>query len=549
MVTWRGVSSWHGTAVSSLLLLIACSERPPLAPNQSNSQASNQAGPPELLILVPGVGIPRQQQDRLALIHSRVTTTDVLVARLASAPGALLQGNGPVAISLNLGKHIVLISQRAVFRGPTQISWSGKTADGQVSTDLVLTAIGLTGAIKAASETYAIEPLGDGWQAIIKLDPTKLPPEHPQIVESAKPSGETGLSNALQARVLASPQSGKSSFENPSGIWLDVLVVYTPAVAAQYADVNGLIQLGIDQANESYTNSVIDAGLWLAGTAQVSYNELNRTYDQHVAALLNGSDGLLDDVPGLRINTIADLVVLLVDDSSYCGKAATIGAVSSNAYAAVYWHCIENSNYSLAHELGHLQGARHDRVDDAASTPYAYGHGYIAPNHAWRTIMAYPNAACDIVNCPRINYWSNPRVTYPVDGQVMGTTAYEDNVTVLQATKLTIRQFLTLDNPHNFVQTNPWVANAFNNFSWSAVPQADKYVIERCIYNNGDYYYDSCFWGIGQPTGTTYSDNWPWSPRQTGTPYNCPRIAKYRVRAFNHTGLSGYFTEIGSCVF
>jgi hypothetical protein len=32
---------------------------------------------------------------------------------------------------------------------------------------------------------------------------------------------------------------------------------------------------------------------------------------------------------------------------------------------------------SIAHEVGHIIGARHDRVADANNAPFPYGHGYI----------------------------------------------------------------------------------------------------------------------------------------------------------------------------
>ena len=32
---------------------------------------------------------------------------------------------------------------------------------------------------------------------------------------------------------------------------------------------------------------------------------------------------------------------------------------------------------SIAHEIGHILGARHDRAMDANDAPFAYGHGYV----------------------------------------------------------------------------------------------------------------------------------------------------------------------------
>jgi hypothetical protein len=65
--------------------------------------------------------------------------------------------------------------------------------------------------------------------------------------------------------------------------------------------------------------------------------------------------------------------------------------------------------YTFAHEMGHNMGSQHDRANAGASTgAYSYSYGYQDPNRAFRTIMAYNCAS----GCPRINYWSNPAVSY-----------------------------------------------------------------------------------------------------------------------------------------
>ena len=76
------------------------------------------------------------------------------------------------------------------------------------------------------------------------------------------------------------------------------------------------------------------------------------------------------------------------------------------------------SPISIAHEIGHILGARHDRAIDAQRHAVRLtAHGYVNGTK-WRDMMSYKEG-CD--GCPRIPYWSNPRVLYK--GEPTGTAA------------------------------------------------------------------------------------------------------------------------------
>jgi hypothetical protein len=81
-------------------------------------------------------------------------------------------------------------------------------------------------------------------------------------------------------------------------------------------------------------------------------------------------------------------------------------------------------SYSVAHEIGHLIGARHEFAVDKQMTPFPYGHGYVNGTK-WRDIMSYKES-CG--GCPRVPVWSSPQVM--VSGERAGT-AMEDNARVL----------------------------------------------------------------------------------------------------------------------
>jgi hypothetical protein len=61
---------------------------------------------------------------------------------------------------------------------------------------------------------------------------------------------------------------------------------------------------------------------------------------------------------------------------------------------------------------------------DRNNEPFAYAHGHVNGTK-WRDIMSYKDS-CG--GCPRIPYWSNPRIVY--EGDATGTDA-SDNARVI----------------------------------------------------------------------------------------------------------------------
>jgi peptidyl-Asp metalloendopeptidase len=78
----------------------------------------------------------------------------------------------------------------------------------------------------------------------------------------------------------------------------------------------------------------------------------------------------------------------------------------------------------VAHEIGHIIGARHDPSMDKIMIPFPYGHGYVNGTK-WRDIMSY-RESCG--GCPRLPVWSSPNVM--IKGEPAGT-AEQDNARVI----------------------------------------------------------------------------------------------------------------------
>jgi hypothetical protein len=401
-------------------------------PSASSSMSAAEAQE-NLLTLAPGAALSASQQSQLASIRGRASTAEVHLARIAAAPGRMLGQGAAVRLAVAPGLNVVAVGERVQQRSAEDISWAGPVRGEHGWVQMVFMDGGVAATVTVGRTQYSIESLGNGLHAVSRIDQSGFPSEH----TPDNPSG--ALSSTLDAAV-AGYQAAKSS-DGSVGIaaltQINVLVVYTASAASAAGTIGSKIQLAVDETNQSYVNSGININMVRVHSAQVSYNESSRSFSQHVSALQGTTDGLMDNVHTLRNTYAADVVALVVNDGEACGQAAAIRATASSAFMAAHYTCI-TGYYSFGHEIGHLQGARHDRYVDGSTTPYAYGHGFIPASKSWRTVMAYGN---NCSNCTRIQWWSNPLKRYPPTGELMGTSTYEDNARVLNNTAPTVAAF------------------------------------------------------------------------------------------------------------
>ena len=281
----------------------------------------------------------------------------------------------------------------------------------------------LTGTIRAKGQLYSLRPLRSGGHAIVRVNEAKMPPDHPAAYGFLP---RIDMSKELRGKATANAVALANTT-------IRVLVAYTPSAASASGDINGLINLAVSESNQGYTNSGVSITMQLAAAVSTTYTE-SGSFSTDLSRFRGTTDGYMDSIHTTRNSSAADVAVLLINNSSSCGLASGIGSTASTAFATAHYGCA-TGYYSFAHEIGHLQSARHDPATDGSTTPYSYGHGYRSPTNAWRTIMAYNCTT----GCPRINYWSNPAKTYL--GQAMGTTATSHNQRVLNNTAATIAAF------------------------------------------------------------------------------------------------------------
>jgi hypothetical protein len=338
-------------------------------------------------------------------------------------------------IGLNLGVGLDLQALRVKsYRSETgSLIWSGviqdpgakivpfsaEAANFDPTNSVMLVRDGdtITGNVHFNGEWYKIRPLKSGGHAIAAVNFAAMPPDHP----------------AEYANLRTIPMRTRPAQVKANTV-IRVLVNYTASAAAAAGNINSLIDLAIAETNQGYTNSGVSITVQLAARGQVTYTE-SGSFSTDLSRYRGTTDGFMDSIHTTRNSSTADVGVLLINNASACGLASSIGASASTAFVAVYWDCA-TGYYSFAHEIGHLQSARHDPANDPTNSPYAYGHGYqFNGSPKWRTIMAYDCSG----GCPRLNYWSNPNKLF--NGQPMGTAGSNNNALVLNNTRATVAAF------------------------------------------------------------------------------------------------------------
>ncbi|GHT71358.1 hypothetical protein AGMMS50239_40480 [Bacteroidia bacterium] len=240
----------------------------------------------------------------------------------------------------------------------------------------------------------------------------------------------SGSANAQRPTLRAIPPTLP---ESNAAVTVDILVVYTPAAKA-VAVLNGSnidmdIDAGIQRANQVLVNSQTNVTLNLVHKQEVDYMETNNP-NTDLARLKNPEDGYADEAHALRTRYNADLVMLLLGNST--SNVAGAGYIkddesnwSKSGFSVVKEKWIAN-DYTMIHEIGHNFGCGHHTNTDNVSL-YSYSHGYAGNSSSgnFSTIMTYEN-----VGGPRIPYFSDPYISY--GGAAIGSANANNAKTIRQ---------------------------------------------------------------------------------------------------------------------
>jgi hypothetical protein len=222
----------------------------------------------------------------------------------------------------------------------------------------------------------------------------------------------------------------------PGDVTITLIVAYTKQAAGHYDDIEkDLIMLAIEETNQSIRDSGIDnVHIKLVHAYMTDYVEGGSHFD-HLYRFYTKHDGYMDEIHGLRAQYHANIAMLVVHDPNGCGLSAMVAPPADKAFAVVHHECAA-IEYSLAHELGHLIGARHDLAEDDTMTPFPFGHGFIHARNNWRDIMSYKES-CG--GCPRLPVWSNPDVR--INGVALGDEMLRNNAKVIRKRASIVARF------------------------------------------------------------------------------------------------------------
>ena len=403
-------------------------------------------------------GAPMDQRAQTMMDHARKSgsTTDMgmMSARTASMVEYALTKDmankaqrNPMSVKITLKNNLTVTAiRRSVVIEGDRCIWRGVIEGSENPVTIMWWGNGrITGTIHTGEKLYQLKHLGNDTIGIVETAMDKIPDEHarasPERMQRMQMQDDrvykegdasrmrpkrSEVDDAKDARdakgnvklALRLPTEAKARGKAAPGakVVIDVMVAYTAKAAANYGDIRrDLIELAIEETNQSFRASKIDnVAVRLVHTHETDYKEDGAEHFDHVWRMVDRGDGYLEEIPRLRDEKKADVVILVVDDPSGCGLATRVAADADEAYAVVHHECAATS-YSIAHEIGHILGARHDRGLDDNKSPFAYGHGYVSPDLKWRTMMSY-KASCN--GCPRLPIWSSPRVA--VKGQLAG---------------------------------------------------------------------------------------------------------------------------------
>jgi hypothetical protein len=245
----------------------------------------------------------------------------------------------------------------------------------------------------------------------------------------------------------------------------------------------------------------------------------------------------MDEVHPLRDQLGADIVAMVAPVSSVCGVGYLTSSATS-AFSVTAPSCL--GGHTLTHEIGHNQGAHHDRLTVGTTSTTTYNYGFRRCNDSstdnlgspyFRTILAY---SCS--SAGRVGHISNPHVNY--SGVPTGVDANTDPARGADNARRLNERAATVAAFRPTTATQPPAAP-----SDLAASAADSRAITLTWRDNASD--ENSFVLQSSPNGSSWSTLATLPPNTTGFTHEglAPETTwHYRVRADN--GLSSDYSNV-----
>lgn len=497
------------------IMLFTANQHPVIAAQQGPDEITTLPPQADGQLILPQGGKPSEigvSHQQAIVLHK--TNLDALANRLRGKQqeniSAMFHVFEDLTVTANFQNYENTLQNGYLLSGPLM-------EDPQGWINLVATGDTISADLEYQGQQYQLRRLNSGAYIFQAIDQSQFPQE---------------LDGAVPDEISFS-QSNEITNDVPqadSGALIDVMVLYTTAAKLGAGGTNNIlntINLAVSETNDGYARSNIAQRMRLVHTEEVDYSETNlngTSLDWYKALdnLTSKTDGKIDQIHALRDTYRADLVVMLVNDVTYCGLAWLMKPASTSfesmGFSVVSRSCA-TGYYSFGHETGHNMGAHHDRYSTNDSGAYSYSYGYQAPDNSFRTVMAYN---CPSGYCPRINNWSNPDIYY--NGKPTGVSASSsnsaDNHLTLNNTAVYVanfRQALPPQAPSDLVMLSNSATTISLGFTDNSLTE-EGFLVERSV--------DGTTWNLVSTLPKNTSSF-------TDSSLTCDTSYRYRVSAYD----------------